>query len=42
MKKVTLENIYETLLNESPEVVIDEEIRETAEGAIVRMLDLSK
>lgn len=42
MKKVTLENIYETLLNESPEVVIDEEIREKAEGAIVRMLDLSK
>lgn len=40
MKKVTLENIYETLLNETPEVVIDEEVRAKAEGAIVRMLAL--
>ena len=40
MKKVTLENIYETLLNETPEVVIDEDVRAKAEGAIVRMLAL--
>lgn len=38
MKKVTLENIYETLLNESPEVVIEEDVRSKAEKAILRML----
>lgn len=38
MKKVTLENIYETLLDESPEVVIDEEMRAKAEKSITRML----
>ena len=38
MKKVTLENIYDTLLNESPEVVIDEEMRAKAERSITRML----
>lgn len=42
MKLVTLENIYQTLLSESPEVVIDEEVRSAAEGSIVRMLELSK
>lgn len=42
MKLVTLDNIYQTLLSESPEVVIDEEVRKAAEGSIVRMLDLSK
>lgn len=42
MKKVTLENIYQTLLNETPEVVIDEEIRAKAESSIVRMLQMSK
>lgn len=41
MKLVTLENIYQTLLEESPEVVIDEEIRAAAEGAIRRMLEMS-
>ena len=39
MKKVTLENIYDTLLNEKPEVVVEESIRAKAEGAIVRMLE---
>lgn len=38
MKLVTLDNIYQTLLNESPEVVIDEEVRAAAEGSIRRML----
>lgn len=42
MKKVTLENIYKTLQEESPEVVIDEDIRKAAEGSIVRMLEMSK
>lgn len=42
MKLVTLENIYQTLLDETPEVIIDEEVRTAAEGAIVRMLELSK
>lgn len=38
MKKVTLENIYQTLLDESPEVVIEESVRKAAAGAIERML----
>ena len=38
MKKVTLENIYQTLLEESPEVVIEESVRKAAAGAIQRML----
>ncbi len=42
MKYVTLENIYQTLLTESPEVTIDEPTRKAAEGAIVRMLEMSK
>ena len=40
MKLVTLENIYQTLLDESPEVVIDEAVRAAAEGSIKRMLEL--
>lgn len=42
MKLVTLENIYQTLLDESPEVVIDESVRSAAEGSIKRMLEKSK
>lgn len=42
MRKVNLQNIYEALLNEAPEVVIDEDVRSRAEGSIVRMLDMSK
>ena len=42
MKLVTLENIYQTLLEESPEVVIDESVRSAAEGSIKRMLEKSK
>lgn len=38
MKKVTLENIYQTLLDESPEVEIEESVRKAAAGAIQRML----
>lgn len=40
MKLVTLDNIYQTLLNESPEVVIEESVRAAAEGAIRRMLGI--
>lgn len=40
MKLVTLENIYTTLLEESPEVVIDEAVRAAAEGSIRRMLGI--
>ena len=42
MKLVTLENILSTLETESPEIVIDEEIRAKAEGSIRRMLGMSK
>ncbi len=42
MKKVTLENIFTALRDESPEILLDEEVRSAAEGSIRRMLDLSK
>ncbi|MBO7299822.1 MAG: quinolinate synthase NadA [Tidjanibacter sp.] len=42
MKYVTLENIYQTLLDESPEVEIEESIRTAAAGSITRMLEMSK
>ena len=42
MKMVTLDKIYRTLLDESPEVVLDEEIRRKAEGSIRRMLEIGK
>lgn len=42
MKMVTLDKIYRALLDESPEVVLDEEIRRKAEGSIRRMLEIGK
>ena len=36
-----LENIYQTLLNESPELIMDEELRQKALVPIQRMLELS-
>lgn len=42
MKLVTLEKIYDALLNESPEIVIDEELMNKARKSIVRMLDISR
>lgn len=42
MKMVTLEKIYRTLRDESPEVVLDEEVRRKAEGSIRRMLDIRR
>lgn len=41
MKLVTLEKIYSALVNEAPEVTIDEDIRHRAEGSIRAMLELS-
>lgn len=41
MKLVTLENIYDTLLNETPEVTLDEDVRAKAEKSIRAMLDMS-
>ena len=40
MKKVTLENIFTTLENLSPEVVIDEKTRKAAERAILNMVEI--
>lgn len=42
MKLVTLEKIYAALRDETPEVVLDEEVRRRAEGSIRTMLQLSK
>jgi quinolinate synthase len=40
MKRITLENIYEALLNERHEVLIEPEIAERARLAVQRMIDL--
>lgn len=42
MKMVTLEKIYRTLLEESPEVILEEEIRRKAERSIQRMLEIKR
>ncbi len=42
MKMVTLEKIYRTLLDESPEVILDEAIRRKAERSIQRMLEIKR
>lgn len=41
MKLVTLDKMYKALLNESPEVTIDEDTRMAAEKSILNMLELS-
>ena len=41
MKKNNLENIYQALLNEAPELLMDEELRQKALIPIQRMLELS-
>lgn len=41
MKKNNLENIYQALLNEAPELLMDEELRQKALVPIQRMLELS-
>lgn len=42
MKMVTLQKIYNCLLNEEPEVILDPETISAAEGSIRRMLEISK
>jgi quinolinate synthase len=42
MKLITLENIYNTLLYEQPEILIEPEIQEKAYKPVKRMLDISK
>lgn len=38
MKMITLENIYSTLRDETPEITIDEQVRRRAERAILNMI----
>lgn len=40
MKMVTLENICTCLENESPEIVLDEEVRRRAERSILNMINI--
>ena len=42
MRLNTLEKLYNCLLNETPEVFVDETIREAAVKPILRMLEMSK
>ena len=41
MKMITLENIYQALLNEKPEVNVDAKIRDAALRPVQRMLEIS-
>ena len=42
MKKVSLEKVYDCLLNETNEVLVDEEVKVMAEKSLDRMLELAK
>ena len=42
MKKVSLEKVYDCLLNETNEVFVDEEVKVMAEKSLDRMLELAK
>ncbi len=42
MKLNTMEKLYSCLLNETPEIIVDEAIAERARRPIIRMLELSK
>lgn len=42
MKMNTLEKLYNCLLNETPEILLDKEVIQKAEKPIVRMLEMSK
>lgn len=41
MKKTTLEHVYEALLHEQHEVVLDEDMRLKAEASLIRMLEVN-
>jgi quinolinate synthase len=41
MKLITLKKIYDSLLTEQPEIIIEENLRKKAEKSIFRMLELS-
>ena len=41
MKLNTLEKVDSCLLNETPEILLDESIRKPAEKSILRMLEIS-
>ena len=41
MRLNTLEKLYNCLLNESPEILVDEEVRLKAVKPIIRMLEMS-
>ena len=40
MKMVTLENIVACLESESPEIILDEEVRQAAERSIINMVSI--
>lgn len=42
MKRNTLEKVYTCLLKETPELIMDEAVREAAKKPIVKMLEISK
>jgi quinolinate synthase len=42
MKLITLKKIYDSLMNETPEIIIDEKIRIKAEKSVNRMLEISE
>ncbi len=42
MKMITLQKIYNCLLTEQPEIIIEEGLRKRAEGSILRMLEISE
>jgi quinolinate synthase len=42
MKLITVKKIYETLKNETPEILLDEQIIIKAEKPIRRMLEISE
>ncbi len=41
MKLISLKKIYDSLLNEQPEILIEEGLRKKAEGSILKMLEIS-
>lgn len=42
MKLNTIEKLYQCLLHEKPEIIMDEEIRQKAETPILKMIEISK